>query len=166
MPEVTFSADRVRAGTEGLNVWVEFTAPSSGTYRWAGVAMPHAGAYYGGYKEARVLSYGAISRAMSDRAGQYTGSTFDFDLSDVDRTLRGFLADASADRFLRSCEVVIRAISDVDRRAALEPRVIARGVVLDYLPLPGFMFRFHCEDYVSSIFGPARLDTLLPKRIT
>lgn len=47
------------------------------------------GSYYGGFKEARVMRWGVAERTLSDPwTGAWTGSTFDYEVSDYDRAQR------------------------------------------------------------------------------
>jgi hypothetical protein len=146
-------------------VWVEFLAPDESTYYWSGLAIPDPSTYYGGFKDARVLSWGGLARALSDREGQYQGSTFSFELSDMDRTLRTWLGDAHVNRTLRHCEVVIRAVTDANRRLHVAPKVVARGFVRTFDPHSPYTVSVECEDFLVVVFGPARLEAQIPRRV-
>lgn len=76
---------------------------STGTFidRWMSDLDDQApGSYYGGYKEARIISAGSGERRLSHpTTGEWTGSTFPMGLSDTDRFFRQAMA-GTTDRYI------------------------------------------------------------------
>lgn len=133
-------------------------------HTWAKIALPDPASYYGGYKEPRLLSVGAIKRALSDRLGNFETASFDFLVSDHDRLIRGKLAGLTS-RWLQNKVVIARMISDVDRRALLIPRTVAIGRIRDFQPVSPFQFKFTCEDYLATFTGVGTKDNQVPRRV-
>lgn len=158
MPTATFTRSRLLQGLDTILAWVEFyhvdAAGMAKTYRWAGTTIADPVSYQGGRKEARVLTFGHYELALSDRQGRLDGATLSFELNDLpdasgNSLLRGFLGEA-AQVALRNVEVVIKMISDVDRRAGHDPIPVFRGLVKDYKARAGFTFAFDCQDWLSA----------------
>ncbi len=162
MAELVFSAANARAGTDILLAWVEFThvdaAGVAKTYYWSGIAMRDPVTYYGGFKTAKVLSYGSFLRPLADSTGQLQGMQFAFTLSDADGSLRAWMSN-TYQKYLPNRDVVIRVATDTARRAGSEPRVIARGLVTDYEFLDMARVSFTCQDPVAADF-----ETIVPRR--
>lgn len=135
------------------------------TYRWAKVALPDPSTYYGGFKEARVLSYGDINRSLSDDRGNYEGADFSFEVSDYDRLIRGLMSGSSTKYGSVNRNLTIRMISDRDRRLQLTPRTIARGVTKQIVPLSGLGARFEAIDFVTSKFAGTNTKKQIPQRL-
>lgn len=150
---------------EGLILaWVEFTDSGDNRNVWAMQALVDPGAYYGGFKEPRVIEFGAIVRALSDINGTYQGADFTLVLSDNDRVIRAKLANASTKFFLNR-SLVVRMIDDASRRLGLEPRTVMRGLVADYRPLPDLQFRMSAQDQLTRRFSsPIASFGQVPKR--
>jgi hypothetical protein len=148
--------------------WAEWTHVSTSgtpnTYLWAPVDLIDDADYYGGYKEARILSYGRIRRALSDDRGQFETAQFSIIMSDTDRLIRGLLASANSKYFLNRM-IVLRMIDDYNRRLEAVPRTIARGILRNYKPLSPLYFEMIAEDFISSKFSVANLDKQIPQRI-
>ncbi len=158
MPTATFTRARAIQGVETVLAWVDFyhvdSAGAATTYHWAGIAIADPSTYWGGYKEARLLSFGDYALGLSDRQGRLDGTTCSFELSDLPRAdgtclLRGFLGDP-ATVALRNVQVVIRILSNTDRRALADPIVVFRGLVAGYKARAGFTFAFDCQDWLSA----------------
>lgn len=90
--------------------------------------------YYGGFKEARVLSFGTAERRLSDpRRGDWTGSTMAVRISDYDQSLRRALAGFT-DRYWTTEAWTVRMISR-EGRANLETAYpVFVGPVIDAQP--------------------------------
>jgi hypothetical protein len=148
--------------------WAEWTHVESvsgtpHTYLWAPVDLIDPETYYGGYKEARILSYGRIRRALSDDRGQFETSQFSMVMADTDRLIRGLLASSNTKNFLNRM-IVLRMIDDYNRRLFNIPRTIARGILRNYKPLSPLYFEMIAEDFISSKFSVANLDKQIPQR--
>jgi hypothetical protein len=153
--EVEFDSDSARRGDIGLS-WVELKhvdlSGADKTYLWAPVQLNDPGFYYGGKKEARILGFSELTRALSDKWGQYEKAEFGWVQQDADRLVRALLGGRHT-KFMMNRQCVIRMISDADRRLFRIPRIVARGVVRGYKPLSPLHFQFRAEDFLSSKFG-------------
>lgn len=144
--------------------WVEFTDSADIRNVWSLQALTDASAYFGGFKEPRVIEMGALVRALSDINGTYQGADFSLVLSDSDRIVRGKLKAASTKFFLNR-SLVVRMIDDISRRASLEPRTIMRGLVADYKPLPDLKFSLGAQDVITRRFSSqVASQNQIPKR--
>ena len=121
----------VTAESFGPLVWAEFSAPDASTHVWAPVDLPDPSTYYHGFKSAKILGFGPVVRALSDENGDYESQRFEVVLSDIDRTIRGWLG-TEATRLLVNKLLVMRMISDTGRRALERPRTVAIGLVRSY----------------------------------
>lgn len=111
-----------------------------GTKRpYAGVVLNDPSTYHGGQKEARVINFKTISRALSDYRGQVDYPTYGATLVDSDRLFRGFLEDSSL-QYLSNRPLLVETVSDADRRAGAPMRIEMAGYVSDYAPQSGFQF--------------------------
>jgi hypothetical protein len=156
-PEYQFSGDAA------VLVWAEFTDAQNTGYYWSKVALADPAAYYGGYKDASILEWGEIQRALSDYRGAYEGATFACTRSDTDRLLRGLLG-AAATRVMFGRPILIRSISDAGRRALQTPRTLARGIVRQVEPVAPLKFKITAEDYFSAKFTIGASDVQIPRR--
>lgn len=164
--EVEFSTDDDLQGDSVPLVWSEFAVVVGAfdeTYRWAKVDLADPSTYYGGFKEARILSVGAIRRALSDRRGNYEAASWGITVSDTDRLLRGILAGADS-RYLLNKYAILRMISDADRRLLRVPRTVAIGLLRDYQPINPFQFQLTFEDYLALQTGLGSQERQIPKR--
>ena len=143
-------------------VWAEVTL-DDGTLVYAKVDLPDPASYFGGFKEARLLSVGAIKRALSDRMGNYEAAQFGATFSDFDRKIRGKLASQVTKWFMNRF-VTLRMISDEGRRAGRVPRTIAIGYLRDYAPISPLQFSITCEDYLALFVGLGQNEKQIPKR--
>lgn len=143
-------------------LWAEL-ALDTGTYVYAKVDLPDPATYYGGYKEARILTAGAIKRALSDRMGNYEAAQFDLTLSDADRQIRGLLGSA-ASKWILNRFVTLRMISDEYRRLLRIPKVVGIGYLRDYAPISPLQFAIACEDYLAIFVGLGQNEKQIPKR--
>lgn len=144
-------------------IWAEL-ALDTGTYVFAKVDLPDPATYYGGFKEARILSVGAIERALSDRLGNYEAAQFQITFTDADRRLRGLLGSNASKWFLNRF-VTLRMISDENRRELKIPRVVGIGYLRDYAPISPLQFAITCEDYLAIFVGLGQNDQQIPKRL-
>lgn len=143
-------------------VWAE-VALADGTLVYSKVDLPDPSSYYGGFKEARLLSVGSIKRALSDRMGNYEAATFSVVFSDFDRKIRGKLSSQATKWFVNKF-VTIRMVSDAGRRLQRVPRIIATGYLRDYAPISPLQFSVSCEDYLALFVGLGQNEKQIPKR--
>ena len=143
-------------------IWAELTL-DTGTLVYAKVDLPDPASYYGGFKQARILSVGAIKRALSDRMGNYEAAQFSLTLSDADRVIRGKLGSEASKWFLNRF-VTLRMISDTNRRQLKIPRVVGIGYLRDYAPISPLQFALTCEDYLAIFVGLGQNEKQVPKR--
>lgn len=160
IPEETFP-DPWSGETVPL-LWAEL-ALDTGTRVYAKVDLPDPASYYGGYKQARILTAGAIKRALSDRMGNYEAATFSLTLSDADREIRGLLG-ATATKWFLNRFVTLRMISDEYRRLLRVPKVVGIGYLRDYAPISPLQFSITCEDYLAIFVGLGQNEKQVPKR--
>jgi len=113
-------------------IWVEWVGSDGQRRYWALPALVDPDTYYGGFKQGLLLVPGPVVRALSDEDGQYQAQTFLAQVSDPDYDVRGLLGQTDTRRFLVNTLLVLRMISDADRRALLTPRTVAIGVVRAY----------------------------------
>lgn len=147
--------DEIELPADGIGLtWVEVTTRDAALYVWSKVALPDPSTYFGGYKEDRVLRWGVLSRALSDRDGQFEAADFDWVVSDTDRLLRTLLSQDTT-KYFKNSPVVVRMIDDPNRRLLKIPRTVIRGYVSDYRPAPGLQFSFKAKDVLSARFSAA-----------
>ncbi len=143
--------------------WVEMLDSDDTLHVWSDLSLPDPDGYYGGRKEARVLRWGTARRSLSDDQGQYEGSEFTWTLADHDREIRGLLADA-ATKYFPNRPIVVRMITDTDRRALGIARTVFRGLVRDYKPSSPLTFDFTARDFFDARFSPMSEGQQIPKR--
>jgi len=119
-------------GNFGPLLWAEWTGPDSTRRYWAVVDLPDPATYYGGYKAPKLIEAGVVARALSDEDGTYQSQRFSATFSDIDYEVRTLLGQADYRRLLVNTQLVLRMISDPDRRALLTPRTVAVGLVRGY----------------------------------
>lgn len=148
------SAATFEDGDPGTLVTAELTTRSSDVLPYAEVDLNDAETYYDGYKAPKLLQVSPISRGLSDVQGRIQHASFGVELSDADRSLRGLLDDAT-DQYLANCPLVIRTVSDDDRRAELPMRVEMSGYVSEYEPRQGLRFGFEGIDWLKKRLAKA-----------
>ncbi len=159
----------VGAGTDpaaGLNLcpvevpiaWLEIRpAGSSTVYRHAKVPVN----LDGFPKEARVQSFGTITRSLSNADGDFRGVSFSSTLIDTDRVLRG-LEDTDS---LIGARVAYYLSSEVAIRAGSTPRRVFDGLITDTEPLGGLLFRIQVSDYFSALIEEFTAKHAIPQRV-
>lgn len=158
--QIDFDPDEI--GTIGIP-WVEWTDSSDVTHVWSDRALPDPASYFGGFKAHLVTRWGSIRRALSDVRGQYVGSSASWVSADTTRFIRNLLA-AQASRVFFNRSMVIRAITDPLRRLLKLPKTVFRGLIRNWEPLPGGLFRFDAEDYLVTTFQIGTEVEQVPKR--
>ena len=110
-------------GKPDVLAWLEWTVPPVATSPptrletvYSSVDLPDPSTYYIGFKDGRVLSFGTATRTLSDLTGQWSANDLACALADTDRSVRQVLTLAKG---LRETPVIVRMISDADRRAQL-----------------------------------------------
>lgn len=116
---------------------------------WSDWDMQCPPTYYGGFKEARVISFGQAERRLSNpRDGQWTGSTIGLRISDYDQSLRQDLAGFT-DRYWTREAWTVRMISR-EGRANLETALpVFVGPVIEAQPVPPLAMDVTLGDSVS-----------------
>jgi hypothetical protein len=129
---------------------------------WADRNLPDPAAYFRGYKEPRVLTWGKIRRALSGFNGEYETSDLTITLTDTDYLLRTLDDDDD----VVNAHVVVRMITDDGRRALVMPRVVYRGLVRDVAPLPDLQYRITVKDFFVELFSTQTTAAQVPRRTT
>jgi hypothetical protein len=120
-------------------------------YCFAEVDLNDAASYEDGYKAPRVLEWLPIQRGLSDHAGQIQHLSFGAILADTDYFFRTRL-DSPTLKYLTNRPATVKMIEDEDRRAELEPQIIANGFVGDYSPLDNLRIEVKCYDWMKRRF--------------
>lgn len=116
----------------GPLVWAEWTGSDAAKRVWASVDLPDPASYYEGFKEAKLLTPGTVSRELSDEKGEYQSQSFSVTVDDSDYDIRTLLGQNDTRRLIINTLIVMRMISDEDRRALLTPRTVGIGLVRGY----------------------------------
>lgn len=127
------SAGSSLCGSDNVLTWIEQTqttpgSPASLARVVSDIALNDLSTYYGGKKEPRVLGFGPITRRLSDVQGQWQGATMTWREAEIDRVLRGRLADG-ATRALTQTAVVCRMIREPEWVEKLPARTMFIGQV-------------------------------------
>jgi hypothetical protein len=155
-PEITFSNATLFVGL----TWIEVTTRTGGFYVWAAVDLPDPDWYYGGFKEARVIEWGKIRRSLSAFDGQYETTDFNVTLSDTDRIIR----ELDNDNELIGASVIVRMITDEERRATQVPRTAYRGIIRGIKAKSTLEYQLTIKDPFSESFLLSSATNTLPKR--
>jgi hypothetical protein len=159
----TFEREYAFVGDAVGLTWVHFFDAANIEHVWSKVALPDWPSYYGGFKDASIISWGEIQRALSDYRGQYEGATFTWMRSDTDRLMRTLLA-SHATRVLTGRSCILRTIDDAARRQGVPARTLARGIVREIEPTSPLEFKFTAQDYFSAKFTIGASDVQIPRR--
>ncbi len=160
-PEVEFAGGgEVDTGL----TWVEVTDRQGAVRVHSKVALSDRSTYYHGFKDDRVTQWGRLSRALSDRLGQYEAATFDWFQADTDRLYRG-LADGAFTKAIKNRPATVRMIDDPSRRLQLTPRTMMKGIVRAYSPEHPLLWRFTIHDVLASRFSSENTKDQLPARL-
>ncbi len=146
--------------TTGLT-WMIVTTRSGTQYVWSDRPLPDPASYYLGWKEPRVMQWGAIRRALSGFDGQYETSDFTVTLSDTDRLLRQLDADAQ----LVNATVAVYMIDDPGRRLLSKAKTVYRGVIRDAKPQGTLAYGLVIKDTFAEQFSATNTTNLLPRRM-
>jgi len=112
------------------------------------------------HKEARVLSFGTITRALSTMEGAIETATQTIELSDHDRVLRaaaeaGTLLNKRVDTYISTKAGIV---------AAATPRRVNQGIIRRYKALPNLRFRIEVEDFFSALLNMVQGTRRVPQR--
>jgi hypothetical protein len=129
---------------------------------YASVDLPDPSSYYLGFKDGRVLSFGTATRTLSDLTGQWSANDLSCSLADTDRSVRNVLTQAKG---LRETPVIVRMISDADRRAQLTPTVVFRGALRGWRPRGDLAVDLEYTDAVGLKLARRGHDRELPGRM-
>jgi len=99
--------------------------------------------------EARVTRWGSLRRSLSDWFGGFDVGTFQVELADTDRRLRG-LAD-SGTLLKKRVDVYVSDAATI--RSSGTARRVFSGVVITHRPLSGLRYQLTCEDRLGSILN-------------
>lgn len=129
---------------------------------YAALDLPDPSTYYTGFKDGRVLSFGTATRTLSDLTGQWSANDLSCSLADTDRSVRQVLTLAKG---LRETPVVVRMISDADRRDLATPTVVFRGALRTWRPRGDLAVELEFTDAVGSKLARRGNDRQLPSRL-
>jgi hypothetical protein len=116
---------------------------------WSDLDMHCPAEWYGGYKEGRLLQAGDAERALSDWfTGDWSGSTFRFQLSDYDMRLRKQLA-GTTDRYWNQ-PIAARMTTRANRAVLGTPYTIFVGPMIDAQPLNPLQWEITVGDAISA----------------
>jgi hypothetical protein len=161
--EYDFLPEHDASGTTIGLTWVEHRDNAGNLHVSSKTYLQDDSDYYGGEKIGDIVAWGVIRRAISDYKGNYEGTTFEWQHSDVERFWRGLLA-ADSTKMMLNDAVVIRMISDEARRNKELARTIVRGLIRSYKPNSPLLFNFQAEDPLTKLFTkevPYRRGSLL-----
>lgn len=145
--------------------------PASGVARrwYAESSLDDRQAYYGGWKDSRLLGVSEIRRSLSSTDWDYEVGTFSVDFADEDYAIRQAIQDDAPGRFFSRREIEVFMVSPEQRRAELPAMLIATGFtdrdpsVDDYDE--AMSLRFSCRDRIGVAMGwAAGGEELLPRR--
>lgn len=161
-PEIEFEPASAEIGLSWVETYHVDSANAPKVFLHAPVDLNDPVFYYGGFKEARVLSFGEVIRALSDPYGVYESAEFSWVSSDYDRLFRGWMANAYQ-KYIQNRHVIMRMIDDAHRRLFYTPRTLVRGVLRGYKPRGPLHYEFRGADFLTSLFGPANLQKQIPQ---
>jgi hypothetical protein len=136
-----------------LHAWIETSSIGGTVYRWAKVGIP-----YGNPKTPRVLSFGSLTRALSDDKGGFESSAMTILLSDYDRTLRGLHATQT----LLNKSITVYVADEATIVAGGNPWKVFRGVVRDFEPENELKYRITIEDPLTLSMSALAQERLVP----
>lgn len=116
----------------GPLIWAEWRGNDGSEPVWAPVDLADPSTYYRGFKVGKLQNAGLIQRALSDEDGEIQSQQFEIEISDIDTSIRTLLGRTDLARHLVNTPLVLRMISDPDRRLQKVPRTVAIGIVREY----------------------------------
>lgn len=115
---------------------------------YSDIDLQDPGNYYGGFKEARVIRWGIAERVGSDPySGAWTGSTFDFETSDHDRSQRLMLQNEPWRMRRTRC---VRMTNRPNRAELGVPWVVWIGPTVNAQPSGRLNFRYTLGDRLAA----------------
>lgn len=159
----TFTVEDARRGTSTLLNYVETQLEPYGggalkVLRRSDTDIPHVSYMIKG----RVISWGKMIRALSDRYGVTEASRFQWTEKDFDREVLDLMDDPNY-RYMSNRIVTAYMITDADRRAAETPYVLFKGVLRKVALQPYRGVVWEAQDYLSTEFSTANDEELLPR---
>lgn len=140
------------AAATAPHVWIETTIGGT-TYRWAKVAINATTR-----KEPRVLSFGTLTRALTDGQGGFESAAMTITLSDFDRVLRGLHATQT----LLNQPATVYLQDEASIRSGGTPWRVFTGVIRDFRPESDLKYRLVLEDPLTLSFSAFAQDKLIP----
>lgn len=154
------------APSEGVSAGDDFTDGNPGPIAIAtlidksGTAHPYSdvdgqnnrASYYDGYVEPRVLGFKPITRQLSGPYGAGEHVRFGVTVSDHDNALRAML-DHAVNKYMTNRALIVRTVSDADRRAELPQHTEMCGYLSGYSPREDFQFEFEGTDWIKKKLG-------------
>lgn len=160
-PEIEFS----EGGQVDIGLtWVEVTDKLDTLRVHSKIALPDPATYYGGFKDDRVIQWGRMTRALSDRLGQYESAQFTWLQADTDRLYRG-IADNEFTKVLKNRPATLRMIDDPSRRLQLTPRTMMKGLIREYKPVAPLQWQWTMRDILAAKFSAENTTDQLPARL-
>lgn len=161
MSEVTFSKRRGRRGQDIPLAFFTFAhVDETGvdkTFPFSAIRITDPSGYYGGSKSPSVTSFGAITRALSDRVGLNEGSAFDVVCSDQDQSFRRWLGNRFQ-KYLPNREGTLYMTTDAERRARLGTEFRLTPIALPVGSGMTFIWRFRAREQGGDTYGTLGVD--------
>ena len=149
-------AGETLTGASRVDLWIALhhKAYPSGditTYRRALVDLADDPDYYGGRKQAGLLTVGDVEHGLGNESGEFEAASCDLHFSDaLDRWIRTLLEDEE----LEGDEIEIYLASPEGRAAGVVPRTIMRGIVQGPGTEASLQASLTAVDLLFSVFGP------------
>jgi hypothetical protein len=143
-------------------LFATITLQSGSVYPYAETLLSDPSTWYGGRKDARILRVSDVRRTLSDPTGAPQLQTWQIELADTDRALRGLQASGA----LMGAKVELYIVDDAVRRAQGVPFRIAAGVVASHRGLSGFRYELTIEDKIGTLFADALQEKKVPRLLT
>jgi hypothetical protein len=117
--------------------------------------------WFGGWKDARILSISPVRRAYTTMTGGLQLSTWTIILDDTDRALRTLFSDV----YLVGQKCSIYVIDHPDRINELEPYRVASGVITNDGVEPDLTYRIEVEGMLGRHTSTALKDRVVPAQL-
>lgn len=115
-------------------------------------------AYFGGFKDARVLSFGTLSRKVTTAGGGIQLSSQSIVLDDADRRYRSLWGTTR----LRGRKCSTYVIEHGDRLAELEPFRVGAGIITEHSPLDEFTYGITVQGVLGRHIAKVDGETKVP----
>jgi hypothetical protein len=114
--------------------------------------------YFGGFKERRILSFGAITRKATTPGGGIQGASRQVVFDDTDRYFRASWGTTQR----RGRKWSDYLVDHVDRLNAVQPYRVGAGLVTDYAPLGDFQYGLTVEGMLSRHISRLQSEVKVP----